>query len=55
MVNTLYLGGSVFLIVNMAMIGFAVEAGLYGVLTQQLVFLFTSALGLWNSAAAKKA
>ena len=38
-----------FLLANMMMIGFAVESNLYGILTQQIVFLATSVLGLWRS------
>lgn len=43
-----------FLMANMVMIGFAMESGLYGILTQQLVFMATSMLGLWRSNSAKK-
>lgn len=42
-----------FLMANMVMIGFAMESGLYGILTQQLVFMATSMLGLWRSNSAK--
>lgn len=38
-----------FLMANMVMIGFAIESNLYGILTQQIVFLATSVLGLWRS------
>lgn len=43
-----------FLIANMVMIGFAIEEGFYGLLTQQIVFLLTSALGLWKSNTVKR-
>ncbi|MBU3640971.1 hypothetical protein [Polynucleobacter sp. Fuers-14] len=43
-----------FLMANMVMIGFAVESGLYGILTQQVVFMATSVIGLWRSSTCLK-
>jgi nicotinamide riboside transporter PnuC len=40
-----------FLLANIVMIAFSVESGLYGILCQQIVFMATSLLGLWRSAA----